>query len=252
MSAIVIIHAGMSEESSTAKLARDIRDALVAGATEGTVSIEEVALRPLAHDIVDHVLTGFAPPRLEEALSVVGRADGIVALTPTYQASYSGLFKSFFDILDTDALRGTPVLLGATGGTPRHSLVTEVAMRPLFIYAHADPVPTAIYAATEDWGAHAADSDGTGGTSLVRRIARGADELLHRLGTDADASDAPAKVEGVTKHGHGEGSSDTFLKTNPISGSSGTVLESRAPTVSEADTWPGFTDFDTLLGGTRR
>lgn len=152
MSAIVIIHAGMSEESSTAKLARDIRDALVAGATEGTVSIEEVALRPLAHDIVDHVLTGFAPPRLEEALSVVGRADGIVALTPTYQASYSGLFKSFFDILDTDALRGTPVLLGAAGGTPRHSLVTEVAMRPLFTYAHADPVPTAIYAATEDWG----------------------------------------------------------------------------------------------------
>lgn len=41
----------------------------------------------------------------------------------------------------------------------RHSLVTETAMRPLFTYNHADPVPTAIYAATEDWGAHAADSD---------------------------------------------------------------------------------------------
>ena len=58
-------------------------------------------------------------------------------MTPIFTTSYSGLFKSFIDVLDPDALSGMPVLLGATGGTERHSLALEYAMRPLFSYLHA-------------------------------------------------------------------------------------------------------------------
>lgn len=97
-------------------------------------------------------------------------ADGLIAVTPVFSASYSGLFKSFFDVLtvlDKDAISGTPVLIAATGGTPRHSLVLEHALRPLFAYLRAVVVPTAVYAASEDWGA-----DGLDG-----RIERAAEEL---------------------------------------------------------------------------
>ena len=33
-------------------------------------------------------------------------ADGLIAVTPVFSASYSGLFKSFFDVLEPDAIRG--------------------------------------------------------------------------------------------------------------------------------------------------
>lgn len=79
-------------------------------------------------------------------------ADGLIVVTPVFAASYSGLFKSFFDVIDPDALSGKPVLIAATGGTARHSLVLEHAVRPLFAYLRAVVVPTAVFAASEDWG----------------------------------------------------------------------------------------------------
>ena len=44
-------------------------------------------------------------------------------------------------------LAGKPVLIGATGGTARHSLALEYALRPLFSYLRTVVVPTAVYAA---------------------------------------------------------------------------------------------------------
>ena len=85
-----------------------------------------------------------------------------------FAASYSGLFKTFFDVLDKDALDGTPVLIAATAGTARHSLVLEHALRPLFSYLHAVVVPTGVFAATDDFG-----TDG----ALQKRIERAAGEL---------------------------------------------------------------------------
>ena len=75
-----------------------------------------------------------------------------------FAASYSGLFKTFFDVLDTDALDGKPVLVAATAGTARHSLVLEHALRPLFSYLHAVVVPTGVFAATDDFGTAGAPS----------------------------------------------------------------------------------------------
>ena len=61
----------------------------------------------------------------------------MVAVTPAFNASFSGLFKSFFDVLPEETLTDMPVMIAATGGTERHSLVLEHAMRPLFSYLHA-------------------------------------------------------------------------------------------------------------------
>ena len=71
------------------------------------------------------------------------------------------------------ALTDLPVLLGATGGTPRHSLAIDYAMRPLFTYLHAIPVTTGVFAATSDWGG----AEGDGVRSLPDRIFRGAKEF---------------------------------------------------------------------------
>lgn len=151
---LAVVTAGLSTPSSTRLLADQLADATTGAlrAAGELVEVDVIDLRPLAHGLADRLVTGFATGELEEALASAGRADGLIAVTPVFSASYSGLFKTFFDVLEPDTLRGTPVLLGATAGTARHSLVLDHAMRPLFAYLRAIVLPTAVFAATEDFG----------------------------------------------------------------------------------------------------
>ncbi|MFF0434927.1 FMN reductase [Streptomyces sp. NPDC004327] len=151
---LIAVSAGLSSPSSTRLLA----DRLLQAARyrlaeqEYAVDVEVVELRDLAVDIAKNFVTGFPSEKLQETIDKVTGADGVIAVTPVFTASYSGLFKSFFDLIDPAALTGVPVLLGATGGTARHSLVLDHALRPLFAYLRASVSPTAVYAASEDWG----------------------------------------------------------------------------------------------------
>jgi len=168
---IVAVSAGLSSPSSTRlladRLAAATREQLEAG-QDRPVDVRVIELRDLAVDIAGHLVSGFPSAALEEALSAVTGADGLIAVTPVFTASYSGLFKSFFDLVENTALTGKPVLVAATGGTPRHSLVLEHAMRPLFAYLRAVTLPTSVYAASEDWGA-AGDAYADGLPARVRR-----------------------------------------------------------------------------------
>ncbi|MFJ7587621.1 CE1759 family FMN reductase [Streptomyces sp. NPDC097617] len=175
---LVVVSAGLSSPSSTRLLA----DRLTAATLDRVdAATEVIELRELATEIAQHFVTGFPPARLAAALDAVAAADALIAVTPVFAGSYSGLFKSFFDLIDKDALTGKPVLLGATGGTARHSLVTEHALRPLFTYLRALVLPTAVYAASEDWGEQ----------GLARRITRAGTELA-RFMSPAARDTAPA------------------------------------------------------------
>jgi len=171
---IAVVTAGLSNPSTTRLLADRLAAAtlreLAGRGIQADVDVFE--LRDYAHDITNNLLTGFAPPALESMVNAVVSADGVIAVTPIFSTSYSGLFKSFIDVLDPDALTGMPVLLGANAGTPRHSLAIDYAVRPLFAYLHAEAVPTGVFAASSDWG-----STGDGVAPLGERIDRGAREL---------------------------------------------------------------------------
>ncbi|GAA2336495.1 FMN reductase [Dactylosporangium salmoneum] len=166
---IVAVTAGLSQPSSSRLLADRLAAAVQAELGE-QAGVRVFELRDVAHEITDHLLTGFPPPRLKEVVDAVAGADGLVAVTPIFNASYSGLFKSFFDVLGDDVLRDKPVLLGATGGTARHSLALEHALRPMFAYLRAVVAPTTVFAATEDWAAG-------GDNGLADRISRAGSEL---------------------------------------------------------------------------
>ena len=176
MTELTIVSGGLREPSSTRLLA----DRLAASAARHLaaqgfeVATHVVELRPLARQIADAMITGFASTELEAAFEQVASADGLVAVTPAFNASFGGLFKSFFDVLPEESLTDMPVLIGATGGTERHSLVLEHALRPLFSYLRAIVSPTGVYAATDDFGrpTGAPDEDGT------------LDERVDRAGAD--------------------------------------------------------------------
>jgi FMN reductase len=192
-----VITAGLSEPSSSRLLADHL-----AAATEAALArhgqqaeMEVIELREHAHEITNTLLTGVPTGGLPQLLEQVSQADAVIAVSPIFNASYSGLFKSFIDTLDADALVGKPVLIAATGGTERHSLALDHALRPLFAYLHALTAPTAVYAASTDWGAPS-DSE----QSLHERVERAAGELAtllngRQLDTASDPFETPTPFE---------------------------------------------------------
>ncbi|MEU5610652.1 FMN reductase [Streptomyces sparsogenes] len=181
---LVAVSAGLSTPSSTRlladRLAESARGELEARGHDARVDVIE--LRELAVAVANHLVTGFPAPPLATAIDAVTGAHGLIAVTPVFTASYSGLFKSFFDLIDPEALTGKPVLVAATGGTARHSLVLEHALRPLFGYLRASLVPTGVYAASEDWGS--GGDDYTEG--LPARIRRAGGELAALMAARPD------------------------------------------------------------------
>lgn len=175
---IAVISAGLGTPSSTRRLADQMASATEAQVTARgeALDVRHLELRELASDVAHAFTTGgMTTPRLDEAKELVASADGIIAVSPVFSGSYSGLFKSFFDVVDPKSIADTPVLLGATAGTPRHSLMIEHAMRPLFSYLKAVTVPTAIFAATDDFGG------GEAGRELASRMRRGAEQFAALL-----------------------------------------------------------------------
>ena len=169
MKRLVVIAAGLSQPSSTRLLA-DRLAAATARELGVDTDVRVVELRDHAHEITDHLLTGFPAPALKDVLDAVAAADGVIAVSPIFNASYSGLFKSFFDVLDKESLVGKPVLIAATGGTERHSLVLDYQLRPMFAYLRAEVTPTGVYAASSDFGS----------PSLHDRVRRAGAELADR------------------------------------------------------------------------
>ncbi|KTF04417.1 FMN reductase (NADPH) [Trueperella bernardiae] len=245
---IAVVSASLSESSTTQQLGRAMAEAYVS-AHGGQVQM--ISLRELAHDVTDAMLTGFPLPALAKAFEQVRGAEALIAVTPAYNASYSGLFKSFFDVLPEGYLAGKPVAIGATGGTPRHSLVTEHAIRPMMTYLHANVVTTAVYAATEDFGAHAADSDAEGGASLRRRIRRAMDELavIAQAGRPAGSLVAGQAGAGDGVVGAGQAGSGAGAGAGVVNAADSQPVDSQSDDVAEAKAlFADFTPMSDLLG----
>lgn len=195
---LVVVAAGTSVPSSTRMLADQLtkatRDALARHGQDVAVTVLEV--RELAHEIVDATFTRFPGGKLGAALEEIGRADGVIAVTPTYNQSYSGLFKALFDVIEPGTLAGVPMALGATGGTARHSLAIDYALRPMFAYLKADVVPTTVFAASEDFGAVTTAADENSLASRAGRVGTELAEYMMRFAGVTAGAVAPTRADG--------------------------------------------------------
>jgi len=216
---LVVLSAGLSTPSSTRMLAdqlsASVRRELERFGTE--VDVTTVELREYAHDITDTMLTRFPGERLAMVVESLRAADAVIAVTPVFNVGPSGLFKSFFDAVDIEIWKHKPVLLGATAGTPRHSLAIDYAIRPMFGYLKAELVPTSVFAASGDFGA---DDSGQGEQDpLGARAARAAAELVTML--RAGVSEAAQAIETAAQ----EGADGASAQDGPGSGGSGRDAE---------------------------
>lgn len=167
---VAVVNAGTSTPSTTGMLAGRMAEAASSRGAELGMDVQTsmLDLKTLATDITTAIVSQHMSAPLREATRTLSEADAVIAATPVYKAGASGLFTSFFQLLDSDLLIGTPVAVGATGGSPRHALVVDDQLRGLFAYMRTVTVPTSLYADPEDWNS-AAFGD---------RITRAATELI--------------------------------------------------------------------------
>ena len=166
---LVVVTAGTGDPSATRMLADRVaqRTGELVRRRGNDLVVRVLDLRELGTEITAAMVSRLVGPKLQQAIAALAEADGVVASTPVYKAGASGLFTSFFQVLDNDLLIAKPVVLAATAGTARHALVVDEQMRSLFAYLRTTVVPTSLFAAPEDWNDPA----------LAERIERAALEL---------------------------------------------------------------------------
>ncbi|MFD3590601.1 CE1759 family FMN reductase [Streptomyces sp. NPDC058683] len=180
---LTVVHAGVSDPSSTRLLADRIAQKSIDALRDIGIAatVRSIELGPIAVEIARSIVSGMPDPKVQDAVAQLAESDAVIAAAPVYKAGISGLFKSFADLIDNDLLIAKPVVLAATGGSARHSMVVDDHLRPLFAFLRTIPMPTSLYAAPEDWGS----------TDLGKRIARAAGELaaVLRSGAGRDIAD---------------------------------------------------------------
>jgi FMN reductase len=170
---VVVVNGSPNERSKTAALAELITDHL---AELVPVTVRRIDVYRLGPGFAGNSSRDDFPPDVEAELRAVEEADVVVAATPVFRGSYSGMFKHFFDQIDQYALANTLVVLAATGGSDRHALVIEHALRPLFGFFQAAVLPVGFYVSTGDF-------DGTTvlNAEVYSRIEVGLADVLPRL-----------------------------------------------------------------------
>ncbi|MDO4760327.1 MAG: NAD(P)H-dependent oxidoreductase [Corynebacterium sp.] len=207
MATLTVISAGLSESSTSTRLGLSIADAVIKQAQSHfshslpqaepqgnslnfpsmvlgsqSCTVEVIELKDLALELAVAMTQLYSPtppdtPLLDKAFALVEKSDALIAVTPVFQASYTGLFKMFFDVLNCDLIKGKPLIIAANAGSQRHALVLEYSLRPLFSFLKAKVVPTSILFTPSDRDPGSPEAQ----AKFESRIARAAEELISLL-----------------------------------------------------------------------
>lgn len=145
---VVGVSGSPTRPSRTTALVQEVTDTF-ASRVGGVSTVIELA--PLLGELGSGPFRGDIGQSARAALEAVESADLIVVGSPAYRATYTGLFKLFFDHVGQHALVDKPIVLTATGGSDRHALLVEHQMRPLFGFFQSLTVPLGIFANEGDF-----------------------------------------------------------------------------------------------------
>ena len=139
---------GLNSPSKTESLIQAILDELSEAIS---IKVHFIKLSEIGPLLGGAIYRNQLPQRVQDDLAAVEAADALIVGTPVYRASFTGLFKHFFDFVEQTALVDVPVLLAASGGSDRHALVLEHQLRPLFSFFQAQTLPIGVYATDRDF-----------------------------------------------------------------------------------------------------
>ena len=168
---------GISGNISTPSRTRSLVESILHNASQKShTKFTLIDIAQFAPELGSTVTYDNFPQVLENAYQAITEADLIVIGTPVYKASYTGLLKHFFDLLDPKKLVGKVAILAATGGTDQHALVLEYQLRPLTSFFGVATAPTAIYARDNEFIDYRLNSD-----AIESRIDTAVDQAFNLL-----------------------------------------------------------------------
>jgi FMN reductase len=169
--------AGISGSPSATSKSRALVEYALAQLARGGAETHLIDLATLP---ADGLLGRETTPPVAAALDAVLRARVVVAGTPVYRATYSGLLKVFFDLLPQDSLAGKIGIPIVTGQGSAHSLAVDYGLRPLFASLGAVVVAGAVYGTDEQF------LDGMPGPDLLRAADRAVGEAISLVTAPGD------------------------------------------------------------------
>ncbi|BAO91812.1 NADPH-dependent FMN reductase [Caballeronia cordobensis] len=173
MNLIVTISGSPAARSRSAHLLHVAENALHAhGIPVRRIDVRELPAAALVH-------ADFGDPDVRAALALVEEAQAVVIATPLYKASYSGLLKTFLDLLPRSALASKPVLPFATGGSLAHLLALDYALKPVLASLGAQHVLGNVFATEGEIAV--VDGAYTLSGAIAQRLADAVDALMAAL-----------------------------------------------------------------------
>ncbi|WP_300768325.1 NAD(P)H-dependent oxidoreductase [uncultured Bifidobacterium sp.] len=166
---VVVLGASPSATSTSQRLAELAVDEL---SSRYDATVERVDVYHLGPGLTGAISREDVDETAERALTAVEESDVLVVSIPTYRGSYPGMFKHFMDIVRQRPFNRKPVLLMATGGSPRHMLMIDHVLRPLFAFLHSYTAPTAVFATSADF-----DGDTVTDPEIPQRVTRAVEDL---------------------------------------------------------------------------
>lgn len=94
----------------------------------------------------DLIRANWESPAIIEALAHVKAADGVIAASPVYKAAYTGVFKTFLDLIPQKGLERKVLLPLFIGGTISHLLSIDYALKPVLSALGATNILSGVYA----------------------------------------------------------------------------------------------------------
>ena len=170
---VVVVNGSPTERSKTMGLVRLITESL---SQKVEIEVHQINVYHLGPSFTGAISRDDLDPAVEAEYTAVESADLVIAATPVYRGSYAGMFKHFFDLVGQYSLTNTPVILVATGGSDRHALVIEHALRPLFGFFQAATIPVGFYANSGDF-----DGDMVLNAEVYSRIEIGLGDVIDSL-----------------------------------------------------------------------
>lgn len=128
----------------------------------------------------DLIHTKFESEPIVKANGIVAEADAVIIASPVYKASYTGVLKTFLDLIPERGLAGKTILPLFIGGSLAHLLTMDYALKPVLSVLGARHILAGVY--TVD--AQVARNDQGGldiAPELVERLQAGLQEFTEEI-----------------------------------------------------------------------
>ncbi|SFF35109.1 FMN reductase [Paenibacillus algorifonticola] len=140
MSTIVIISGSPNPGSRLTGITQYIEQQLI----NQNVAVSHITVASLpAEDLIN---ARFDSPAIVEATALVEGAGAVIIASPVYKASFTGVLKTFLDLLPQKGLEGKIITPFFIGGSLAHLLSIDYSLKPVLASMGAKHFASGVYA----------------------------------------------------------------------------------------------------------